>query len=501
MKKSILKNGILGAFLALSMLAQAQKNSNVFFNREFWKGKPTVETIDAKIKEGNDPAQLNERSFDAVTMAILQQAPNKTIFHLLKQKGNNVNKLTHDGRLYIHWAANKGNVELMQYLLKKGSRMDVLDSHGYSVLNFAATTGQKNTKVYDVCLANGLKITDVNHHGANALLLVSQRATDFSTINYFISKGLDLNSKDADGNGIFNYVVKAGNTNMLDQLIAKGVDYKTLNNEGGNAMIFASMGGRGAANGLNVFKYLESKGIRANITTKKGLTPLHGLAGKSKDANVINYFLNKGVDVNQADQDGNTAFLNAAARNDLAIVTLLQKKVKDINAKNKKGESALALAVKRNTLNVVSFLIEKGADINTIDANGNNLTAYLLASLSPKNKDVFKPKLDFLTSKGLDISKPQGNGDTLYHIALDHKGFQLFKLAKQYKVDINAKNKDGITPLLKSAMSSKNDRVLKYLLKNGADKSITTDFDETAFDLASENELLKANNVNINFLK
>lgn len=77
----------------------------------------------------------------------------------------------------------------------------------------------------------------------------------------------------------------------------------------------------------------------------------------------------------------------------------------------------------------------------------------------------------------------------------------LLKLAKTSKVDINAVNKEGNSPLLQEAMSAKDDTVLKYLLANGADKSIKTEFDETAYDLASENELLKANKVNINFLK
>ncbi|WP_066222495.1 ankyrin repeat domain-containing protein [Formosa haliotis] len=500
--KKVLRNGILGAFLALGTLVQAQEN-NAFLNREFWGAKPSVETVDLKIKEGNDPTQLNGSSFDPVAYAILQEAPNATIKHLLGIKGNDVNKLTHDGRTYIFWAASKGNIEIMEYLLKHGAKTDILDNHGYSILNFAAAGGQKNTKVYDLCLANGANLkTDLDHHGANALLLASQRDTDFSLINYFTSKGLDLNSKDADGNGIFNYVAKSGNIKMLNQLIEKGVDYKTLNNEGGNAMIFASAGGRrGNTNGLDVFKFLESKGIKANVKTTKGLTPLHGLASGSKDIAVINYFLDKGVDVNQADQNGNTPFLNAASRNNLEIVTLLQKHVKDVNLTNKKGESALALAVQGNTTDVVSFLIEKGADVQVVDASGNNLTAYLIKSFSPKKEAEFNAKLALLTAKGLDISKPQANGNTLFHLALDQNQFELLNLAKQNKVDINAENNEGITPLLKSAMSSKDDKVLKFLLDNGADKSIKTEFDETAYDLAQENELLKANNVNINFLK
>ena len=42
-----------------------------------------------------------------------------------------------------------------------------------------------------------------------------------------------------------------------------------------------------------------------------------------------------------------------------------------------------------------------------------------------------------------------------------------------------------------AAMKAEDDAIIKYLLAQGADKTVMTDFDETIFDLASENELLK----------
>ncbi|MDE0536067.1 hypothetical protein OU788_07500 [Tenacibaculum sp. L6] len=50
-------------------------------------------------------------------------------------------------------------------------------------------------------------------------------------------------------------------------------------------------------------------------------------------------------------------------------------------------------------------------------------------------------------------------------------------------------------------MQANNTDVINYLLSIGADKSITTDFEETVYDLAKENEVLKNQNININFLK
>src|SRR5690606_19530497 len=100
---------------------------NVFLDRDFWNTKPSIETIDLKIKEGNDIAQANANNFDGVTQAILQDAPNASIAYAISKKGNDVNKLTHDGRTYIFWAANKGNHELVQFLIDNGAKTDITD--------------------------------------------------------------------------------------------------------------------------------------------------------------------------------------------------------------------------------------------------------------------------------------------------------------------------------------------------------------------------------------
>ena len=41
----------------------------------------------------------------------------------------------------------------------------------------------------------------------------------------------------------------------------------------------------------------------------------------------------------------------------------------------------------------------------------------------------------------------------------------------------------------------------RILIGNGANKEIKTDFNESAMDLALENELLIKNKINLNFLK
>lgn len=478
---------------------QAQQSKNIFLDRDFWKKNPTIEIIKQKIEEGNDPSQLNNRGFDAVTYAILNEASNTVIEFLLQQKGNDVNKRTHDKRTYIFWAGYKGNVALIKTLIAKGAKLNIKDSHLMSPLTFTAAVGQTNYTLYDTFIANGIDIkTDVNGNGANALLLIFPSLKKLSDADYFIKKGLRFTDIDNDGNGIFNYVVRSGNKELLAEIIKKDIPYKNLNKKGENAMFFATRGTRRGYHPLEYYKYLESLGIAINIVNKNGETPLHNLSYRNNNIKTLTYFISKGININQADNEGYTALLNASAYNSLEVVKLFAEKTKDINHTNKKGQSALTRSF-RNIPKVISYLINKGADITVTDLKGNHLAYYLIDSYRPNKKEDFKEKVKILTQKGFDFTIPQKNGNTLYHLAIDKKNIDLLKEIESFHIDINTKNNEGLTVLHKAVMTAKNLDIIKYLLQKGADKSIKTDFDETVYDLAKENEVLKG--VDISFLK
>jgi ankyrin repeat protein len=503
----------VSTFIAFS----AQAQTNTLLEQSFWQGQPDAEKVKAEVAKGSNPSQFNSMSFDPVVMAINAQAPIETIKYLIDQPGNNVDKLTHDGRTYLHWAANRGNAGVVEYLLNKGSKVNIMDSHGTTPLLFAAASGQPNTKIYDLLLAHGDNLkSNVNQDGANALLLAIANDKDLALTNYFVSKGLDLNGIDAVGNNAFSYAARSGNLELLKTLVQKGIKPNQT------AMLMAAQSGGGrrggsAGAGLPVYQYLESLKISPVATGKNGANALHYIARKPNQAELVNYFLSKGVDVNKADEDGNTVLMNAAATNrDTTVIGLLLPKVKNINQANLKGETALAMAVRSNASETVAYLINKGADVKALDKNGNNLAYYLMESYRPQGQgfggpgaqqagapkqDEFEAKLNILKAKGLNVTAPQKNGNTLYHLAIAKNDIGLLKRLQPLGIDVNGKNAEGLTALHKAAMVAKDDAMMKYLLSIGAKKEAVTNFKETAFDLASENESLSKNNVSVTFLK
>ena len=188
---------------------------------------------------------------------------------------------------------------------------------------------------------------------------------------------------------------------------------------------------------------------------------MYVVAGKNSDVAVINYLLEKGNDPNQANAEkgGRTPLMNAAALNSAEVVKLLAEKSQNINAVNSDGYSALTLAVDNNRAEVIRLLLDLKADASVVDNEGN----------------------------------------TLYHHAVKRGDKKILELIAELGLPINVKNKEGVTPLQIAAMIAEDTDILQFLLSKGADKTITTDLGETAYDLAKENE--KLHDKNIDFLK
>ena len=496
MRKTILAALIIFA----AILGKAQKNT--LLDGGFWKNNPSLETVKAEISKGNDPAQQNPGFFDPVVMAINNRISNDVIFHLLSQKGNTVDKKTHHSRTYLQWAAAAGNVELVNFLIKNGSDVHYKDSHGASVVGYAAESGNANTAVYDALFKAGVDPKEKNEEGANLIHLTIANDADFKLLDYFTSKGVSFKDKDIYGRTTADYAARLGNLQIIDQLIAKGVKPTD------QALFFATQGSRAKQNGLEVYQNLVEKyGLNPKAVNPKGATVLHSLV-RRPNAEIINYFIGKGADVSKADNEGNTALMVASEGKDLKIVETLLAKAKNINAKNEKGETALMKAATSGSAEIFAFLIKNGADIKATDLNGNNLAYYWFNSYKPAPKpeqdaqtDDFSAKYNVLKSANFDLKTPQKNGNTLLHLAVDKGDLSLVKKALELGTDINAQDADGNSALHKAALTAKDDQILKFLVEKGINKSLKTEFEETAYDLAKDNEFLTKNNISIEFLK
>ena len=466
MKNAVATFMILLACWPADVVSQAPA-SNLLIDREFWRAQPSLSEVQDRVRAGDDPAALNKYDFDALSFALIEDAPLEVLRYLLTFDGNGVNKLTHDARTYVFWAAYRDNLLFVQELHALGADLSIVDEHGYSLLNFAAVTGQTNEALYQYLEEQGADpANEVNHDGARAMLLLAPFLRDWDMVRHFETLGLSLLDKDKNGASGFLYACKGGNVEFLRRLVAKGMDVDSIDNLGRNGVHYAAMSTRRRTNGVEAFSFLHELGLSIDHADHEGVTPLMiYVQGKSEP-------------------DG---------------LTFLALHTENLNAPDNGGYSAMHHALAHGNPEDVRGLIDAGWKSDPAMFKPESLVRALASNYTNKNHDSFISKIQMLRTEGVNPNQLLDVGESWFHLGARMQSLELLKFAALQRLDVNQVNGEGMTPLLEACLTATTLDVLNWLVSIGADVGRTTPFGETAHDLVLENEALMS--MNLDFLK
>ena len=179
------------------------------------------------------------------------------------------------------------------------------------------------------------------------------------------------------------------------------------------------------ATGIELIPYeLPVKKITLHDNQNGSITLLLEYAAINGDIATIQDLINKGADVNAADNNGFTALEGASQHGHLEIVRLLVEKGANVNTKTEKGHTALMAAAQYGHSNIVQFLLDKGADVNSSYITGKTP---LMAATENHHTDTVKMLLD----KGADVNLKRRDGKTALSIAIQYHYADLINLLKQ----------------------------------------------------------------------
>jgi ankyrin repeat protein len=335
---------------------------------------------------------------------------NRDAVRAFLKDGADVNTSQPDGMTSLHWAAQKGDVELTKTLLYAGANVKATTRiGGYTALLIASRSG--NAAIIETLAAGGADAKAATTSGTTALMFASQ-AGNADAVKALIAHGADVNAKEkVKGETALTFAAAYGRADVIRVLAASGADPKVTTNvvdlaafnkeEQERLSMFqqqqaAQAVGRGGAaepagqgGGRRGFNPNAKPGIDRQYNYTElvaywgGVAPLH-FAARQGQLEAVRALLEAGADVNQqAVGDRSTPMLMATINGHFDLAKFLLEKGGDPNAAQHNGATPLYAALncqwsakalypqprafeqqRTSYLDLMKALLDKGADPN-----------------------------------------------------------------------------------------------------------------------------------------
>lgn len=200
------------------------------------------------------------------------------------------------------------------------------------------------------------------------------------------------------------------------------------------------------------------------IVNKKFDTLLH-LSARANQVDISRFLLNKNLDPNRPNINGQTPFAIACSKLNLRLAEMFLLYDIDINTKDNLKNTPLHRGIQSSEM--VNLLLNNAANPHSV--NIFNQTPYRMSIDYPNSLEVF------LKHK-INPNTVDENGQTLMHEAMIKKNMEIAALLKKYKADVNYKDKFGKSPLFYAQMPASID----WLSSNGVKINLTDNQRNTA---------------------
>ena len=386
---------------------------------------------------------------------------------------------TKDGFTYLMAFSSCGLIDYCKELISKGADVNAENRYGWTSLHFAGDKG--HLEVAKLLIEKGAKYDEKyqTKDGVTYLMAFS----GCGLIDYckeLISKGADVNAKTNYGLTALHLATENGHLEVAKLLIKKGMDVNAKTNYCWTATALHRAAFKGS---VDFAKLLINKGADVNAKTNYGWTALH-LATENGHLEVAKLLIEKGAKYDEKYQtkDGVTYLMAFSGCGLIDYCKELISKGADVNAENRYGWTPLHYAAIKGHLEVAKLLIEKGAKYDEKYQTNNGVT-YLMAFSGCGLIDYCKE----LISKGADVNAENRYGWTPLHYALVYRHSDLAQLLieKGAKYDEKYKTKGGFTYLMAFSSCGLID-YCKELISKGADVNASY-YGKTPLHYASEN--------------
>jgi hypothetical protein len=152
-----------------------------------------------------------------------------TVQRLLREDPRAVAATDRDRCTPLHYAANLGNLQIIQLLLMYRANVNARQRDGWTALHSAAITSQ--VPAMQLLCDHGADISALTDDG-NAPIHKAAQYDAASSVNFLLSTGVDIDTPNADGNTALAVAAAYGQMNTGEFLIACGANLNSKNKNG-----------------------------------------------------------------------------------------------------------------------------------------------------------------------------------------------------------------------------------------------------------------------------
>ncbi|EAU87067.2 ankyrin repeat domain-containing protein 50 [Coprinopsis cinerea okayama7 len=457
------------------------------------------------------------------------------LVRLLQVKDIHVNATDQQGTTALMYAAENDTASEVEALLQHPEiDVNARDNNGDTALIHASRSNISADTIAFLLRADGIQVNAANRKGQTALIEATAPCIESHNVEQLLEcDELDVNAADEDGDtALIRAARRYDGAPMAD-----GIQVNTANRRGETALIAAlQCDEESVAEAIEesvaeaieeavaevIEELLECVDLDVNAADQNGDTALiHAARWHIAAAPMVRLLLQAdGIQVNTANRRGETALIaafqsdeNFQARAVAGVVQeLLQCVDLDVNATDENGDTALICAVRRcyvpnddfrgaELLNIIRRLLQHdGIQVNAANRNGHSV---LMIASDRGYTDIVG---ELLQSKWVNVAAVDPNGDTAAILAARAGHDDVVdQLIQADQAVLNMANAEGQTPLIVASPHGHASTVLRLLQSGKVDVNAVDKSGSTALLAASTDNhwpvilhLLRADGIRVN---
>uniref|UniRef100_A0A3P8ULH6 Kinase D interacting substrate 220 n=1 Tax=Cynoglossus semilaevis TaxID=244447 RepID=A0A3P8ULH6_CYNSE len=378
--------------------------------------------------------EVDSRSDNGQTpLMVAAEQGNLEIVQELIRRGANVNLDDVDCWTALISAAKEGHIQVVRELLENNANLEHRDMGGWTAIMWAAYKGC--TDVAQLLLDKGANPNITGQYSVYPIIWAAGRG-HAEIVNLLLQHGAKVNCSDKYGTTPLIWASRKGHYESVIHLLANGAD---VDQEGANSMTALIVAVKGGF--TEVVKELLKRNPNVNMTDKDGNTAL-AIAAKEGHTEIVQDLLDAGTYVNIPDRSGETVLIGAVRGGHVEIVRALMNKYADIDVRGQDGKTALYWAVEKGNATMVRDILQCNPDTESCTKEGETP---LIKATKMRNIEI----VELLLDKGAKVSAIDKKGDTPLHIAIRGRSRKLAELLLRNPKDgrlLYRPNKAGETP-------------------------------------------------------